>query len=152
MIIRSRSALPLTRPLTCCSAYLIGISNCSWSSCRHGCTAEVYKCWQVTPANARSAPCAHTVAARSRSTSAWWPRPSPSPRPGAPSPPSPCRAPPPATPPPPPPPTQPNCTPMSGAAAIRHSCNAQVPSRKYLESRKYFLNLFLYHILSRIFR
>ena len=30
-----------------CSAYLIGISNCSWSSCRHGCTAEVYKCWQV---------------------------------------------------------------------------------------------------------
>ena len=29
------------------SAYLIGISNCSWSSCRHGCTAEVYKCWQV---------------------------------------------------------------------------------------------------------
>ena len=30
-----------------CSAYLIGISNCTWSSCRHGCTAEVYKCWQV---------------------------------------------------------------------------------------------------------
>merc|ERR1719445_1730479 len=29
------------------SAYLIGISNCTWSSCRHGCTAEVYKCWQV---------------------------------------------------------------------------------------------------------
>ena len=29
------------------SKYLIGISNCSWSSCRHGCTAEVYKCWQV---------------------------------------------------------------------------------------------------------
>merc|ERR1711892_1521112 len=29
------------------SAYLIGITNCTWSSCRHGCTAEVYKCWQV---------------------------------------------------------------------------------------------------------
>ena len=29
------------------SAFLIGISNCTWSSCRHGCTAEVYKCWQV---------------------------------------------------------------------------------------------------------
>ena len=33
--------------ITLCSAYLIGISNCTWSSCRHGCTAEVYKCWQV---------------------------------------------------------------------------------------------------------
>ena len=33
------------------SAYLIGISNCTWSSCRHGCTAEVYKCWQVQVSN-----------------------------------------------------------------------------------------------------
>ena len=30
-----------------CSAVLVGISNCSWTSCRHGCTADVYKCWQV---------------------------------------------------------------------------------------------------------
>ena len=29
------------------SAYLVGISNCSWTSCRLGCTREVYKCWQV---------------------------------------------------------------------------------------------------------
>ena len=29
------------------SAFLVGISNCSWTSCRHGCTREIYKCWQV---------------------------------------------------------------------------------------------------------
>lgn len=29
------------------SAYLIGISNCTWTSCRHGCTTDVYKCWQI---------------------------------------------------------------------------------------------------------
>ena len=32
---------------TVSSAFLIGISNCSWTSCRLGCTREVYKCWQV---------------------------------------------------------------------------------------------------------
>ena len=29
------------------SAFLVGISNCSWTSCRLGCTREIYKCWQV---------------------------------------------------------------------------------------------------------
>ena len=29
------------------SAVLVGISNCSWTSCRLGCTRDVYKCWQV---------------------------------------------------------------------------------------------------------
>jgi hypothetical protein len=29
------------------SAILVGISNCSWTSCRIGCTRDVYKCWQV---------------------------------------------------------------------------------------------------------
>ncbi len=29
------------------AAFLIGISNCSWTSCRLGCTREIYKCWQV---------------------------------------------------------------------------------------------------------
>ncbi len=27
--------------------FLVGISNCSWTSCRLGCTREVYKCWQI---------------------------------------------------------------------------------------------------------
>ena len=35
------------RCTTSASAYLIGISNCSWTSCRHGCTREIYKCWQI---------------------------------------------------------------------------------------------------------
>ena len=26
-----------------------GKSNCKWSSCREGCTKEVYTCWQVGP-------------------------------------------------------------------------------------------------------
>jgi len=42
------------------SAYLIGISNCSWSSCRHGCTAEVYKCWQVQ-VNFNLVPLSHPI-------------------------------------------------------------------------------------------
>lgn len=29
------------------SEFLVGITNCSWTSCRLGCTREVYKCWQV---------------------------------------------------------------------------------------------------------
>ena len=29
------------------AAVLVGISNCSWTSCRVGCTRDVYKCWQV---------------------------------------------------------------------------------------------------------
>ena len=29
------------------STYLIGISNCTWTSCRHGCTSEIFKCWHV---------------------------------------------------------------------------------------------------------
>ena len=24
-----------------------GKLNCSWSSCREGCTKEIFKCWQV---------------------------------------------------------------------------------------------------------
>ena len=26
---------------------LLGKNNCIWSSCREGCTKEVYTCWQV---------------------------------------------------------------------------------------------------------
>jgi len=29
------------------AAFLIGISNCSWTSCKLGCTREVYQCWQI---------------------------------------------------------------------------------------------------------
>ena len=29
------------------AAFLVGISNCSWTSCRLGCTREVYQCWQI---------------------------------------------------------------------------------------------------------
>lgn len=29
------------------SAYLVGISNCTWTSCRHGCTSDIYKCWHI---------------------------------------------------------------------------------------------------------
>ncbi len=29
------------------AALLVGISNCSWTSCRLGCTGDVYRCWQV---------------------------------------------------------------------------------------------------------
>ena len=29
------------------SSYLVGITNCTWTSCRHGCTSEIFKCWHV---------------------------------------------------------------------------------------------------------
>ena len=38
------------RDATCTTenaAFLVGISNCSWTSCRLGCTREIFKCWQV---------------------------------------------------------------------------------------------------------
>ena len=25
----------------------MGITNCSWTSCRHGCTSEIFKCWHL---------------------------------------------------------------------------------------------------------
>ena len=43
LILRFRQARCVTRN----HAFLIGISNCSWTSCRLGCTREVYKCWQI---------------------------------------------------------------------------------------------------------
>lgn len=43
LVLRFRQA----KCMTANSAFLIGISNCSWTSCRLGCTREVYKCWQV---------------------------------------------------------------------------------------------------------
>ncbi|CAB4067810.1 unnamed protein product [Lepeophtheirus salmonis] len=27
--------------------FLIGINNCSWTSCRLGCTKEIYRCWKI---------------------------------------------------------------------------------------------------------
>lgn len=27
--------------------YLTGLSNCSWTSCREGCTADIYSCWHI---------------------------------------------------------------------------------------------------------
>jgi hypothetical protein len=27
--------------------YLTGLSNCSWTSCREGCTADIYLCWHI---------------------------------------------------------------------------------------------------------
>jgi hypothetical protein len=33
------------------AAFLVGISNCSWTSCRLGCTREVYQCWQIQVSN-----------------------------------------------------------------------------------------------------
>ncbi|QQP37471.1 Sodium channel [Caligus rogercresseyi] len=38
--------------------FLIGINNCSWSSCRLGCTTEIYRCWKiiVQPLNASEHP------------------------------------------------------------------------------------------------
>ena len=43
LVLRFRKAVCTTRN----QAFLIGISNCSWTSCRLGCTREVYKCWQI---------------------------------------------------------------------------------------------------------
>ena len=42
------------RPARCVTknqAFLIGISNCSWTSCRLGCTREIYQCWQIQVKN-----------------------------------------------------------------------------------------------------
>jgi len=38
------------QPATCTtvkSSHLVGISNCTWTSCRHGCTSEIFKCWHI---------------------------------------------------------------------------------------------------------
>ena len=43
LVLRFRKAICTTKN----QAFLIGISNCSWTSCRLGCTREVYKCWQI---------------------------------------------------------------------------------------------------------
>ena len=43
LVLRFRKAVCTTKN----QAFLIGISNCSWTSCRLGCTREVYKCWQI---------------------------------------------------------------------------------------------------------
>eukprot|EP00094_Tigriopus_californicus_P014264 TCALIF_13825-PA protein Name:"Similar to tipE Protein tipE (Drosophila melanogaster)" AED:0.35 eAED:0.35 QI:0/-1/0/1/-1/1/1/0/495 len=43
LVLQFRQAKCLTQE----SAILVGISNCSWTSCRLGCTREVFKCWQV---------------------------------------------------------------------------------------------------------
>merc|ERR1712012_1078012 len=43
LVLRFRKAECTTKN----QAFLIGISNCSWTSCRLGCTREVYKCWQI---------------------------------------------------------------------------------------------------------
>ena len=29
------------------SEYLIGMHNCSWTSCTHGCTSDVVRCWRI---------------------------------------------------------------------------------------------------------
>jgi len=29
------------------AVFLVGISNCTWTSCRLGCTREIFKCWQI---------------------------------------------------------------------------------------------------------
>jgi hypothetical protein len=43
LVLRFRQA----RCSTYNSAFLVGISNCSWTSCRLGCTREIFKCWQI---------------------------------------------------------------------------------------------------------
>ncbi len=43
LVLRFRQA----RCTTINEAFLIGISNCSWTSCRLGCTREIYRCWQI---------------------------------------------------------------------------------------------------------
>ena len=43
LVLRFRQARCFTKN----NAFLIGISNCSWTSCRLGCTREIYKCWQI---------------------------------------------------------------------------------------------------------
>ena len=43
LVLRFRQARCTTKN----QAFLIGISNCSWTSCRLGCTREIYKCWQI---------------------------------------------------------------------------------------------------------
>lgn len=43
LVLRFRQARCVTRN----HAFLIGISNCSWTSCRLGCTREIYQCWQI---------------------------------------------------------------------------------------------------------
>jgi len=32
---------------TVASSHLVGISNCTWTSCRHGCTSDIFKCWHI---------------------------------------------------------------------------------------------------------
>ena len=39
-----------TVPVTCQTteaSFHRGLSNCNWSSCREGCTREVYECWHI---------------------------------------------------------------------------------------------------------
>ena len=43
LVLQFRQARCVTKD----AAFLVGISNCSWTSCRLGCTREIYKCWQV---------------------------------------------------------------------------------------------------------
>ena len=43
LVLRFRQARCTTKN----QAFLVGISNCSWTSCRLGCTREIYKCWQI---------------------------------------------------------------------------------------------------------
>lgn len=40
-----------TRPAVCVTEYIAekrGVSNCTWSSCREGCTKELFECFQIT--------------------------------------------------------------------------------------------------------
>ena len=50
LVLRFRKAECTTKN----QAFLIGISNCSWTSCRLGCTREVYKCWQIQVSSIKS--------------------------------------------------------------------------------------------------
>ena len=43
LVLRFRHARCFTKN----HAFLVGISNCSWTSCRLGCTREIYRCWQI---------------------------------------------------------------------------------------------------------
>ncbi len=43
LILRFRSAKCTTRR----AEFLIGISNCAWTSCKVGCTRDFYQCWQI---------------------------------------------------------------------------------------------------------
>ena len=47
LVLRFRQAKCFTRN----HDFLIGISNCSWTSCRLGCTREIYRCWQIQVQN-----------------------------------------------------------------------------------------------------